>query len=224
MNLIRFISNFKSLFNLSFFSIINFLLILLFLQSCQESVPESAAQGSIQNKVKDEKNLHWPAKFNIGTPANPEKIAAWDIDVRPDGQGLPPGKGTVKLGSQVYAQKCAMCHGATGKEGPEDRLVGRVPKDEFPFAEDLESFEYKTIGGYWPYATTLFDYINRSMPQTAPGSLTAEEVYALTAFLLFENQIIPEDLEMNAQSLPMVKMPAKDRFVTDDRQEFKVVH
>ncbi|HMB92185.1 MAG TPA: cytochrome c [Rhodothermales bacterium] len=159
----------------------------------------------------------------MGRPANPERIAAWDIDVRPDGEGLPQGSGSVAEGQVIYTQKCAACHGTTGTEGPNDRLVGRVPNDGFPFWENWETWENKTIGSYWPYATTLWDYINRSMPQNAPGSLTADEVYALTAFLLHRNEIIPEDAVMNAETLPRIEMPARERFIVDDRLRYQEV-
>lgn len=166
----------------------------------------------------------WPPSFGFGRPATPQRIAQWDIDVRPDGAGLPLGAGTAEEGAVVYAQKCSVCHGATGVEGPNDRLVGRVPADDFPFGEDLDTWNAKTIGGYWPYATTLYDYIFRAMPQNLPGSLRADEVYALTAFLLNRNEIIPEDAVMNAQTLPLVEMPARSRFVPDDRLDFLEVH
>lgn len=199
-----------------------YVFLILFLSSCNEQVPDVNAQNGIEEK-KGEEHLNMPERFNFGKPASPEKIAAWDIDVRPDGAGLPDGKGTVAEGAILYAQKCAACHGATGTEGPEDRLVGRTADDSFPFGEDLETWENKTIGSYWPYASTIYDYIYRSMPQFAPGSLTPDEVYALTAFLLYQNKIIPENAEMNAQTLPKVNMPAHDRFVTDDRLKYAEV-
>lgn len=166
----------------------------------------------------------WPASFGFGDSASPERIAAWDIDVGPDGRGLPPGRGTAVEGAVVYAQNCAVCHGATGVEGPDDRLVARIPDDAFPFGESLEAREAKAIGSYWPYATTLWDYTYRAMPQTAPGSLSADEVYAVTAFLLYRNQIIGEEDVIDAETLPRVVMPARDRFVPDDRAEFQEVH
>ena len=161
-----------------------------------------------------------PATFGIGRPATAAEIAAWDIDVGPDGAGLPPGSATSADGAPIYAAKCASCHGATGKEGPNDRLVGRVPGDEFPFARDPRV--PRTIGSYWPYATTVFDYIRRAMPPTAPGSLSDREVYALTAYLLALNNLIPDDASMDATSLPKVTMPARDRFVPDPRGGPKV--
>jgi cytochrome c len=154
-------------------------------------------------------------KFGIGRPASPEEIAALDIEVGPDGSGLPPGSATSADGAPIYAAKCATCHGATGKEGPNDRLVGRTPGDAFPFGRDPAV--PKTIGSYWPYATTVFDYIRRAMPPTAPGSLSDHDVYALTAYLLTLNDLIPSDAIVDQASLPKVKMPARDHFIPDPR-------
>jgi S-disulfanyl-L-cysteine oxidoreductase SoxD len=156
-----------------------------------------------------------PASFGIGRPATPDEIAALDIDVGPDGAGLPAGSGTSADGAPLYAARCAGCHGKTGKEGPNDPLVGREPGDAFTFARDPRA--PKTIGSYWPYATTVFDYIRRAMPPDAPGSLKDNEVYGLTAYLLVLNQLIPADAVVDASSLPKVKMPARDRFVPDAR-------
>ena len=156
-----------------------------------------------------------PPTFGIGRPATPAEIAALDIDVGPDGAGLPPGSGTAADGAPVYAARCAGCHGKTGKEGPNDVLVGRLPGDAFPFARDARA--PKTIGSYWPYATTVFDYIRRAMPPDAPGSLKDDEVYGLVAYLLSLNELIPADAVVDAVSLPKVKMPAHDHFVPDTR-------
>jgi mono/diheme cytochrome c family protein len=160
-----------------------------------------------------------PASFGIGRPATSAEIAAWDIDIGPDGAGLPPGRGTSADGAPIYAARCASCHGKTGKEGPNDVLVGRLPGDAFPFARDPRA--PKTIGSYWPYATTVFDYIRRAMPPEAPGSLKDDEVYALVAHLLVLNNLIPADASIDATSLPKVAMPAHDRFVPDKRAEPK---
>ena len=156
-----------------------------------------------------------PASFGIGRAATPAEIAALDIDIGPDGAGLPPGRGTSADGAPIYAAKCAGCHGKTGKEGPNDVLVGRLPADAFPFARDPRA--PKTIGSYWPYPTTVFDYIRRAMPPDAPGSLRDDEVYGLVAYLLVLNELIPADAAIDATSLPKVKMPAHDRFVPDPR-------
>jgi cytochrome c len=149
-----------------------------------------------------------PTPFGLGRPAPAMLIAAWNIDVRPDGAGLPAGGGTVTQGRMVYGAKCASCHGGTGREGGE----GPILVDTRPFRPGIPP----TIGNYWPYATTVWDYINRTMPFDEPGSLTADEVYALVAFLLNENGIIAEDAVMDAQTLPRVTMPNVNGFLTPD--------
>jgi S-disulfanyl-L-cysteine oxidoreductase SoxD len=147
--------------------------------------------------------------FGFGRPATPADIAAVNIEVRADGAGLPPGSGTSAAGASIFAEKCAACHGASG-EG-----TSAAPKlvDPTPFQVGVTS---PTIGNYWPYATTVWDYINRAMPFNAPGSLTADEVYAVTAYLLAQNQIIDENEELNATSLPQVKMPNSNGFTSPD--------
>jgi cytochrome c len=165
-----------------------------------------------------------PRRVGLGTPATPEQIAAVDIDVGPDGDGLPPGGGSAREGADVYAQKCAACHGANGEGGTADPLVGAEPKETLPFGPDYERWRGGrpdvpfTIGNYWPYATTIFDYVRRAMPASAPGSLTADETYALTAWLLARNGIIADAAVMNAETLPRVRMPARARFVRDNRK------
>lgn len=150
-----------------------------------------------------------PARFGFGQEASEERIALWDIDVRPDGTGLPPGSGTVEEGREIYMTQCVACHGPTGTEGPNDRLVDTEPWDDHPTG--------RAIGNYWPHATTLYDYIRKAMPQLTPGVLTNDEVYAVIAYLLYLNEIVPEDAVMDAETLPEVEMPARDRFVVDDR-------
>ncbi len=157
-----------------------------------------------------------PDKFGMGRAIAADEIATWDIDVRPDGRGLPKGNGSVQKGGKIYAQKCAFCHGASGVEGPFDVLVGRIPSDAFPFGR--EPGTVKTIGNYWPYATAVFDYINRAMPFNAPGSLEASEVYALVAYLLHLNDIVPANAVLSRENLPAITMPARHRFVLDDRR------
>jgi cytochrome c len=161
-----------------------------------------------------------PERFGLGRPATDAEIRALDIDVRPDGAGLPPGRGTVVEGEALYVPKCAACHGMKGEGLTADRLVGRTPGDRFTFATSADP---KTVGSYWPYATTLFDYTRRAMPHNGPGSLAADEVYALVAYLLFLNDIVPADAVMDASSLPQVRIPARDRFVPDDRSGGPVV-
>ena len=165
---------------------------------------------------KGEVRVVAPTRYGFGRPATAAEVRAWDIDVMPDGTGLPPGSGAASQGAAIYARKCAACHGKTGTEGPFDRLVGREPREHFPFGRDPRLV--KTIGNYWPYATTLYDYINRAMPLDAPGSLKPNEVYSLVAFLLSRNEIIADTAVMNAATLPRVVMPAHDRFVTDTRR------
>ena len=160
----------------------------------------------------------WPDAFGFGREATDAEIAAWNIDIMPDGAGLPPGSGTVARGAAVYAAQCAACHGPTGTEGPNDRLVGREPREGFPFGQSPQMRSMRTIGNYWPYATTLYDYIYRAMPQATPGTLTPDDVYSVVAFLLHENEILAEDAVMNAETLPQVVMPARDRFVMDNRR------
>jgi cytochrome c len=150
-----------------------------------------------------------PDHFAFGTPASADRVALWDITVMPDGEGLPPGSGTVAEGEQVYMVQCIACHGLTGTEGPFDRLVATDPWEQWPVN--------RAIGNYWPYATTLYDYIRRAMPQLTPGILTADQTYAVIAYLLHLNGIVEEDAVMNATTLPQVRMPARDRFVVDNR-------
>ncbi len=128
----------------------------------------------------------------------------------PDGEGLTPGSGSVAQGRAVYREHCAACHGPTGTEGPNDRLVGVEPWGRWPPG--------RAIGNYWPYATTLFDYIRKAMPQATPGVLTPDETYSVIAYILNLNGLVPEDATMNAETLPVVVMPARDRFVADDRR------
>jgi mono/diheme cytochrome c family protein len=144
----------------------------------------------------------------LGTPVSAAEIARWDISIPPSGAGLPPGSGTARQGSQVYEQKCLACHGAKGAGKPADALAGGT-------GTLAGKAPVRTVGSYWPYATTLFDYVRRAMPITNPLSLTDEELYAVTAYLLYVNGIIGEDVAMNAQSLPQVKMPNRDGFVSD---------
>lgn len=132
---------------------------------------------------------NWPISFGFGADASAEDIKILDIDVMPDGTGLPEGKGTVAQGAIIYKAKCVTCHGPTGTEGPFDRLVGREPKKGFPFGRDEKLRSHRTIGNYWPHATTIFDYIRRAMPQNEPGSLSDDEVFALTAFLLLQERV-----------------------------------
>lgn len=145
----------------------------------------------------------------LGQPMSAAEAAKWDKTIFPDGRGLPPGHGTAKEGRALYEQKCAGCHGQRGEGATAEELVGE-PKP--PTGEDPS----KAIGPYWPYATTIFDFISRSMPPAAPGSLSANETYAITAYLLAANKIIGEGDEISAATLPQVKMPNRDGFVWID--------
>lgn len=156
-----------------------------------------------------------PQALGIGRAATTDEIRALDIDVMPDGTGLPDGRGTVAEGQATYAAKCASCHGKVGEGKPFDQLVGRDAGGKFDFATNPKLV--KTIGNYWPYATTLFDYTARTMPFAQPGTLSADEVYGLVAFLLSLNKIVAADAVMDRHSLPKVVMPARDRFVRDNR-------
>ena len=162
-------------------------------------------------------------RFGFGRPAAPEEIAAWDLDVRPDGTGLPEGEGTAASGAPLYAAQCATCHGANGEGGIADRLVGYDPASAPPFGPRYEAWRGDgpdvpfSVGNYWPYATTLYDYILRAMPTNEPGTLTPDQVYGLVAWILAENGIIPRDAVMNATTLPAVEMPARDIFVPQAR-------
>ena len=163
-----------------------------------------------------------PDRLGLGHAATPARLAAIDIDANPAGVGLPPGQGTYAEGATIYARKCASCHGARGEgQGTYPKLVAAEPRQGFPFGTDPKIA--KTLGNYWPYPTTVYDYIHRAMPLDAPGSLAPHEVYSLVAYLLAENQVVPRTTVIDAASLPRVKMPAHDRFVPDDRSGGPVV-
>jgi len=142
---------------------------------------------------------------HLGVAVSPADIAAWDISIGPSGAGLPAGSGTVAAGESVYATKCIACHGEKGAGKPSDQLVGGkgTLKDAAPV---------RTVGSYWPYATTLFDYIRRAMPWPQPQSLTPDEIYAVTAYILYLNGVIGENDVMNASTLPKIVMPNRDNF------------
>lgn len=160
-----------------------------------------------------------PGRIGLGRQASATEIASIDRDVGPDGVGLPPGSGTVAEGTKLFVAKCASCHGTVGQGMPPayPELIGR-PEEAEGFRFGADPALRRTIGNYWPYATTLFDYVRRAMPQLTPGTLTDQEVYALTAYLLAANDVIPKDATLDAQSLPKVQMPYRDRFVPDNRR------
>ena len=159
--------------------------------------------------------------YGLGKSPTAEEIRAWDIAISPTGKELPPGSGSAKEGAPLYAQKCAACHGATGYGGRAPQLIrtesttpppaGKAPPCLSPCIRNET-----VMGIYSPYATTIWDYINRGMPFGKEGTLTPNEVYALTAFLLYKNGVIPEDQVVDAQSLPQIKMPNRDGYVLPD--------
>jgi cytochrome c len=150
--------------------------------------------------------------YGVGRSPTPEEVRAWELTIPPDGQGLPPGKGTAALGQKVFAARCAACHGETGEDPNFSSLVG----GQSTLATD---HPIQTIGSFWQYATTLWSYIRRAQPFDSPGSLTADQVYAVTAYLLYRNGIIGEQEVMDATTLPRVKMPNRDGFVLDPRPD-----
>jgi S-disulfanyl-L-cysteine oxidoreductase SoxD len=142
---------------------------------------------------------------HLGQPADPARIAAWDIDVSPDGTGLPDGHGSVSEGARLYADKCEICHGPAGAGGAADRLTGGIGT--------LRSAKpIKTVASYWPYATTLFGFVRAGMPITAPRSLSAAEVYAVCAYLLSIDHIVPQDAVLDRKTLPAIVMPNRNGF------------
>jgi S-disulfanyl-L-cysteine oxidoreductase SoxD len=152
-------------------------------------------------------------RYNIGREATPEEVRARDISVRPDGVGLPSGHGTPDEGRRVYAAKCSSCHGEHGEGSAHyPALVGG--QGTLTSAKPL-----RTVGSYWPYATTVWDHIHRTMPYTEPGTLTPNETYSVTAYILFLNGIVDARLELNEKTLPKVRMPNRGGFVSDPRPD-----
>ena len=152
-------------------------------------------------------------RLNIGREAKPAEIAGWDIDIRPDGQGLPPGKGTVKAGEPLYMERCAACHGEFGES------AGRWPILSGGNGTLTSHDPVKSIGSYWPYTSTVMDYIRRSMPFGNAQSLTNDELYAITAYVLYLNDVIKsEDFELNDKNFRTIKLPNEPNFYDDDRE------
>jgi mono/diheme cytochrome c family protein len=152
--------------------------------------------------------------FGIGRAATAAEIAGWNIDVGRDGRGLPPGSGSVARGREVFEQQCAACHGDKGQGGVGDRLAGGRGTLATPQP-------VKTVGSYWPYAPTLFDYIRRAMPQNAPGSLSNDDLYAVSAFILYLNGLLPVDAILDAKTMAAIEMPNRKMFVGDSRPDVK---
>ena len=153
--------------------------------------------------------------LGIGREVSADEIARWDIDIKPSGEGLPAGQGTVAAGEVVYQQLCTACHGDQGQGSTNDRLVAAFEPD----VNYSTGTPTRTIGNYWPYATTLFDYIRRAMPHNSPGSLSNQQVYDLSAWLLFRNGLVAENAVINAETLPRVEMPANSLFYWSDEVE-----
>jgi len=180
--------------------------VLVLVTGCQQTEEQSAATTTtppIETATAAKQHT-----YGYGHPVSEQQLASWDIDVGPDGIGLPPGHGNAEEGEPIYLQQCAACHGEFG-EG-----LGRYPALIGTQASLTGDRTSKTVGGYWPYSTTLWDYINRAMPFGNAQSLSADQLYAITAYVLALNDIIDTDTEMNAQTLPAVRMPNRDGFIT----------
>ncbi|MDI3320646.1 c-type cytochrome [Pinibacter soli] len=192
------------------------LLTVVFIVSCKDKQEDEmivynkhAAKRQHADSVINVKIItEMPPTFDIGRKATSAEINEWDIDVRADGKGLPEGSGNATEGKAIFTQKCAACHGKDGEGGAYARLVAAMG----------DTVKTKTIGNYWPWSTTLFDYIRRTMPYNMPGSLKDNEVYSLTAYLLYRNKIIDSSKIIDARSLPGVVMPARKYYVNDDRR------
>ncbi|MEA2889508.1 MAG: S-disulfanyl-L-cysteine oxidoreductase SoxD [Bradyrhizobium sp.] len=152
--------------------------------------------------------------YAIGRAATPAEIAGWNIDIDSEGHNLPPGNGSVSHGREVFDQQCAACHGGKGEGGIGDQLVGGQGTLATPKP-------VRTVGSYWPYAPTLFDYIRRAMPQNAPQSLSNDDVYAVSAYILNLNGLLPADAALDARTLAAIKMPNRRMFVGDTRPDVK---
>ncbi|PHS15650.1 MAG: cytochrome C [Kangiella sp.] len=171
-----------------------------------ESSAESVPTGTLIQK-------DMPKSFQMGDHAAQEVIAGWDIDIRPDGMGLPPGSGSVEDGEEMYEEKCASCHGSFGEgEGSWPKLAGGE-------GTLTDARPTKSVGSYWPYASTLWDYIHRAMPFPAPQSLEDDEVYAITAYVLYLNEIVEDDFVLTKENFATIKMPNQDSFYVDDRPD-----
>lgn len=195
--------------------------VLALLAGCNHAEPEKVRMQEITPAASPATVLQGevPAgPFGLGRKPSGAELSAWSISVNPAGTNLPRGRGTAREGKAVYAAKCASCHGKDGEGTPPlyPRLVGAEPKDFRVFDTDFKVTH--TVGNYWPYATTLYDYIRRSMPLTAPGSLGPDETYAVVAYLLNANGVIAGDAVIDAKSLPKVRMPARDHFEPDNRE------
>lgn len=198
---------------------ISFLLLLTGGNFCckqEENYTKHSATISSDNSVIESPDSFFvPKSFGFGRKASRAEIVKWDIDISPDGKGLPPGIGWSEQGKRIYDVKCIACHGPGGVGGVNGSLVASI--------DTSGKRKENTIGSYWPFATTIFDYIRRSMPFNAPGSLSDQEVYHLTAYLLHANKIIEEKTRINATTLPNIVMPSHHLFIPDDRTGGKLI-
>ncbi len=172
----------------------------------------SANAGALQSTAREYVGDR-VGHFGFGQPATAEQIAGWDIDIRPDGQGLPVGSGAVTDGEMLYEDQCAECHGSFG-EG-----VGRHPVIAGGMDSLTDDRPNKTVGSFWPYASTLYDYIRRAMPFTQPQSLTADETYAITAYVLYLNDLVDDEFVLDQNNLASIRLPNEPNFVPDPRPD-----
>jgi cytochrome c len=177
-------------------------------------IPKSALAILALTMVGSSALAETQGHYGIGRTATDAEIAGWNIDIGRNGENLPPGSGTVSHGREVFAQQCAACHGDKGEGGVGERLVGGQGTIATPKP-------IKTVGSFWPYAPTLFDYIRRAMPQNAPQSLGNEDVYAVSAYILNMNGLLPADATLDAKTLSAIKMPNRSMFTGDPRPDVK---
>jgi len=177
-------------------------------------IPKSALTILALTMVASFARAETPGHYGIGRRATDAEIAGWNIDIGRNGENLPPGSGTVAHGEEIFAEQCAACHGDKGQGGVGERLVGGQGTIATPKP-------IKTVGSFWPYAPTLFDYIRRAMPLNAPQSLSNEDVYAVSAYILNMNGLLPADATLDAKTLSAIKMPNRDMFTGDPRPDVK---
>jgi cytochrome c len=177
-------------------------------------IPKAALAVLVLTMVASPARAETQEHYGIGRTATDAEIAGWNIDIGRNGENLPPGSGTVSHGREVFAQQCAACHGDKGEGGVGERLVGGQGTTATPKP-------IRTVGSFWPYAPTLFDYIRRAMPQNAPQSLSNEDVYAVSAYILNMNGLLPADATLDAKTLGAIKMPNRSMFTGDPRPDVK---
>ena len=175
-------------------------------------IPKSALAILALTMVASFARAETPGHYGIGRTATDAEIAGWNIDIGRNGENLPPGSGTVAHGKEIFAKQCAACHGDKGEGGVGDRLVGG--QGTIATAKPI-----KTVGSFWPYAPTLFDYIRRAMPQNAPQSLNSEDVYAVAGYILYLNGLLPAEATLDAERLSAIEMPNRNLFVGDSRPD-----